>query len=38
VGEGEDRGTVFLAEISESKVKIDYKPGQREPMDAVING
>ncbi|MCX6853874.1 MAG: hypothetical protein NTV80_03100 [Verrucomicrobia bacterium] len=38
VGEGEDRGTVFLAEISESKVKIDYKPGQREPMDATING
>jgi hypothetical protein len=38
VGEGEDRGTVFLAEIGESKVKIDYKPGQREPMDAGING
>ena len=38
VGEGEDRGTVFVAEISESKVKIDYKPGQREPMDAGING
>lgn len=38
VGEGEDRGTVFLAEINESKVKIDYKPGQREPMDAGING
>lgn len=38
VGEGEDRGTVFRAEISESKVKIDYKPGQREPMDAGING
>jgi len=38
VGEGEDRGTVFLAEISESKVKIDYKPGQREPIDAGING
>jgi hypothetical protein len=38
VGEGEDRGTVFLAEISESKVKIGYKPGQRDPVDAGING
>jgi hypothetical protein len=38
VGEGEDRGTFFIAEISESKVKIAYKPGQREPMDAGING
>ncbi len=38
VGEGEDRGTVFLAEIGESKVKIGYKPGQREPIDAGING
>ncbi len=38
VGEGEDRGTLFIAEISESKVKIAFKPGQREPMDAGING
>ncbi len=38
VGEGEDRGTFFIADISESKVKISFKPGQREPMDAGING
>ena len=38
VNEGEERGTFFIAEISESKVKITYKPGQKEPMDAGING
>lgn len=37
-GEGEDRGTFFIAEISESKVKVAYKPGQKEPQDAGING
>lgn len=38
VNDGEERGTFFIAEISESKVKIGYKPGQKEPMDAGING
>lgn len=38
VGEGEDRGTFFMAEISESKVEIAYKEGQKEPQDAGING
>ncbi len=38
VGEGEDRGTYFIAEISESKVVITYKEGQKEPQDAGING
>lgn len=38
VGEGEDQGTFFLAEISESKVVVGYKPGTREPQDAGING
>jgi hypothetical protein len=38
VNEGEERGTFFIAEISDSKVEIDYKPGQKEPMDAGING
>ena len=38
VGEGEDRGTYFVAEVSESKVEISYKPGQKEPQDAGING
>lgn len=38
VGEGEDRGTFFMAEISESKVVIDYREGQKEPQDAGING
>lgn len=37
-GEGEDRGTFFTAEISESKVEIVYKEGQKEPQDAGING
>jgi hypothetical protein len=37
-GEGEDRGTFFMAEISESKVEIGYKEGQKEPQDAGING
>ncbi len=38
VGEGEDRGTFFLAEISESRVVVDYKPGQKQLQDAGING
>jgi hypothetical protein len=37
-GEGEDRGTFFHAEISESRVVVDYKPGQKQPQDAGING
>jgi hypothetical protein len=37
-GEGEDRGTVFAANVSESKVEITYRPGQKEPQDAGING
>jgi hypothetical protein len=36
--EGEDRGTFYIAEISESKVKVDYRPGQKEPQDVGING
>jgi hypothetical protein len=36
--EGEDRGTFYIAEISESKVKIDYKPDQNTPQDVGING
>lgn len=36
--EGEERGTFYTAEISESKVKIDFKPGQKEPQDVGING
>lgn len=36
--EGEDRGTFYIADISESKVKITYRPGQKEPQDAGING
>lgn len=38
VNEGEDRGTYFVAEISESKVVIGFKEGQKEPQDAGING
>ncbi len=38
VGEVEDRGTFFQAEISESRVVVDYKPGQKQPQDAGING
>lgn len=38
VGEGEDRGTYFTAEIGESKVEIDYREGQKQPQDAGING
>lgn len=38
VGEGEDRGTSFIAEISESKAVIDFKEGQKQPQDAGING
>lgn len=37
-GEGEDRGTYFTAEISESKVVIGYREGQKQPQDAGING
>lgn len=37
-GEGEDRGTYFVASISESKVEIEYKPEQKEPQDAGILG
>lgn len=38
VGEGEERGTWFVAEVSESKVEVEYKPGQKEPQDAGILG
>lgn len=38
VNEGEDRGTYFVAEISESKVVVSFKEGQKEPQDAGING
>lgn len=38
VGEGEDRGTAFIAQVSESKVQIGFKPQQKAPQDAGING
>ncbi|MES2594189.1 MAG: hypothetical protein V4662_02580 [Verrucomicrobiota bacterium] len=38
VGEGEDRGTSFTAEISESKVVVGFREGQKQPQDAGING
>jgi hypothetical protein len=38
VGEGEDRGTYFIADVSESKVVIRYKPGQLKTEDAGILG
>jgi hypothetical protein len=38
VNEGEDRGTFFIAEISESKVVVGFKEGQKDPQDAGING
>lgn len=38
VGEDQDRGTYFLAKGGESKLEINYKPGQRMPMDAGVNG
>ncbi|MDZ4287412.1 MAG: hypothetical protein U0984_05615 [Prosthecobacter sp.] len=37
-GEGEDRGTYFIASVSESKVEIRYKPDQKEPQDPGILG
>ena len=38
VNEGEDPGAQFVARISDSKVEVDYKPQQKSPVDAVING
>ncbi|TDU80972.1 hypothetical protein EI77_00274 [Prosthecobacter fusiformis] len=38
VGEGEAQGTAFIAKISESRIEIDYKPQQKTPQDAGING
>lgn len=38
VGEGESPGTFFIAQVSESKVQISYKPQQKNPQDAGING
>jgi hypothetical protein len=38
VGEDQERGTYFLAKATESKLEITYKPGQRMPVDAGING
>ncbi len=38
VGEDQERGTFFVAKGGESKLEVGYKPGQREPQDAGING
>lgn len=38
VGEDQTPGTYFLASLSESKAEISFKPGQKEPQDAGING
>lgn len=38
VGEDQERGTFFVAKGGESKLEIGYKPGQRTPQDAGING
>jgi hypothetical protein len=38
VGEGESQGTFFVAKISDSRLEIDYKPQQKAPQDAGING
>lgn len=37
-GEGQERGTFFLAKGGESKWEIGFKPDQRQPQDAGING
>jgi hypothetical protein len=38
VGEGQERGTEFVAKASETKLEIAFKPKQRMPVDAGING
>ncbi|MFZ4763513.1 MAG: hypothetical protein ACOYMN_01065 [Roseimicrobium sp.] len=38
VGEDQERGTFFIAKGGESKLEISFKPGQRMPQDAGING
>ncbi|MEN3940411.1 hypothetical protein WJU23_03885 [Prosthecobacter sp. SYSU 5D2] len=38
VNEGEDPGVQFVAKISESKIEVDFKPQQKAPVDAGING
>ena len=38
VGEDQERGTYFMAKGGESKLEVSFKPGQREPQDAGVNG
>lgn len=38
VGEGESQGTFFIAKITDTRLEIDYKPQQKAPQDAGING
>lgn len=38
VGEDQERGTFFIAKGGESKLEVEFKPGQRTPQDAGING
>ena len=38
VGEDQERGTMFVGKASESKLEVEFKPGQRMPVDAGING
>jgi hypothetical protein len=38
VGEDQPRGTVFVAKASETKLEVAFKPKQRMPVDAGING
>lgn len=38
VGEGQDRGTFFTAELGMSKIRIGFKEGQRNPQEAGISG
>jgi len=38
LGEDEDKGAEFTAEVSASRVQIDFSPGQIEPGDEGLNG
>lgn len=38
VNEGEDPGAQFVAKISDTKIEVDFKPQQKAPVDAGING
>src|SRR5689334_1976759 len=38
VGEDQERGTVFVAKATETKLEVAFKPKQRMPVDAGING